>query len=246
MRLRMLAAVTAAALTTFAATTGCETEIVIDDGTSSGSTTGSSTGTGASGSTSSGGVCDGFFDEDGAGAVTITVRNQSPLPVFLPANCSGQPVFQITPTGGPDGNTYAYEPSCLQTCADLKTEPQYACGACAPASIRIGPGEARSFTWDGTALTAPTSMPAACWFEPHDGTCVERVAAPAQAYAFNVDGFAGCGAPGEACSCTSDGQCSGDPSGQQAYATPTKISFPQANQVEILFDICAFGCAEPF
>lgn len=244
--LRRLAALAAAATTTAAlALAGCETEIIIDDGnpTGSGSTTSGTSSTGSN--TTTGSVCDDYSDSEGPSAVVVTITNQSPFPIFLPAGCTSEPVLDIDPLEGPDGNAYGYDESCLQTCADLQQHPQYACGACAPASILLPPGTSRQLTWKGTALTPPRDMPATCWNVPQQaGTCVTEIGAPAQAYRFNVQGFADCGA-GD-CACTSEGLCSGDPSGQEAFSNVAKISYPEDGKVEILFDACAFGCAEPF
>lgn len=249
-RRSVVLALVVAASTSLVVATGCQTEIIIDDGTTSGSgaTTGVTTSVGSTSvTTGSGPNCAAFSDSEGPSPVTVLITNSSPQPIFLPANCVGEPVLGISPTTGPDGNTYAYDGSCLQTCADLQKEPQFDCGACAPASIMIPSGGSREFIWDGTALSSATQMPASCWFAPQEASsCVQKLGAPSQAYAFGVQGFAECGDGTGSCACTPDGHCGGDPKGQEAFANPAKINYPSEAKVEILFDICAFGCAEPF
>ena len=169
----------------------------------------------------------------------IEVRDYESFGIY-----EGAPILDVTPASGPDGNTYAFDPSCLQTCADLQHEPAYECGVCAPASILIASGASRDFTWQGTALSAPRQMPAQCWDVPQQAdSCVTLLAAAPQTYRFLVNGFANCG--DGACACDSEGLCSGYATGQPGYATPSELLYPTKGKVEILFDACAFGCAEP-
>ncbi|MFO0616036.1 MAG: hypothetical protein U0414_25800 [Polyangiaceae bacterium] len=238
---------TAAALATSTAVfalVGCQTDITIEDGTTSSTSVGVTTSVSASASTGAVSFCDGYDDSDGSTSVTVTVTNASPFPLYLPADCTGAPILDVTPASGPDGNTYAFDPSCLQTCADLQHEPAYECGVCAPASILIASGASRDFTWQGTALSAPRQMPAQCWDVPQQAdSCVTLLAAAPQTYRFLVNGFANCG--DGACACDSEGLCSGYATGQPGYATPSELLYPTEGKVEILFDACAFGCAEP-
>lgn len=203
------------------------------------STTGGTTGATSSSSTGSGGACAGFEDAQGTAPVTVRFRNDTGMPVYLPGMCEGID-YTIKPTTGDDGVTYNFDSSCLQTCAHLQTEPPFSCGACAERVYLIAPGATRDVVWDGTGLLHGIAMPAACWAEPQGDICSKIVAAPAATYAVQAFGYSSCGA---GCTCDDQGVCFGVPEGQQAYADPVKFDFPTKNQVEVVFGVCAFGCA---
>jgi len=208
-------------------------------GGSSTATTGATTGTMTGGTTGSGGACGGFEDATGAAPVTVRFVNKTGLPVYLPGNCQGVD-YLLNPTNGSDGATYSYDSSCLQTCADLQTNPPFVCGLCAPTSYLLDVGATREVTWNGTGLKYEVPMPSTCWAQPqNNGTCPQIVAAPAANYAIQGIGFSSCG-PG--CTCDEKGICFGYPEGGKAYAELVKFNFPAQNVVEVVFNVCAFGC----
>jgi hypothetical protein len=204
-------------------------------------TTGSATTTSTSVTTGSGGACAGFADADGSDTVTIRFRNQSESTVYLPVGC--QTInFAIDPITGPDGVTYNYDPSCLQTCEALQTSPPYACGACLPRSYRLEVGATREVTWKGTGLKPDVKMPLACWAAPQQTTlCSQILAAPTASYRITASGFSSCGA---GCTCDAEGVCAGSAEGAPALASPVKFAFPTNDVVEVVFDTCAFGCPD--
>jgi len=212
---------------------GCGSTIVEDPGTTTGSG-------GTTASSGTGGLCEGFADEMGTAAVTVRFRNETGLPIYLPSLCSGVS-YSITPTGGSDGTSYRYDGSCLQTCEDLQTDFPIACGPCAPTSYLVPAGSSLDVAWDGTGLRPGAQMPAACFAAPDSGgTCSQVVAAPSGTYRAEAMGFEACGAE---CTCNAEGVCNGQPSGLQAYADPVMFDFPAAGLVEVVFGVCAFGCA---
>jgi hypothetical protein len=141
---------------------------------------------------------------------------------------------------GEDATSYPFETSCLQTCVDLQTQGPYACGACLPAAVRIGPGATRDVVWNGTGLRAGYTMPASCWADPQQtSTCSRIVAGPPGMWAVQAAAFRDCTGN---CTCKADGTCSGTASGQQASADPADFSYPSATEVNVVFSACAFGC----
>ncbi len=189
-------------------------------------------------SSGSGGACAGYADQPGSAQVTVRFRNEGGVPIYLPSSCSDV-AFSIDPVGGGNAATFAYDKSCLQTCQDLQTQPQYACGACAPRSYRLDPGSFRDVVWDGTGLTSVT-MPPQCWAQNNGNTvCSRVVAAPAGTYDVSVMGYATCGPD---CQCDAQGVCNGEAMGGQAYPNPAKLSYPSDNLVEVVFGVCAFPC----
>lgn len=202
------------------------------------STTSSSTNT--STTTGTGGACSGYEDQPGSATVTIHIVNETGQPIYLPSSCSTVQL-SIDRTGGDDGVAYAYDPSCLQTCEDLQTEPQYACGACAPTSYLLPAFGSRDVVWNGTGLQYDVPMPAECWASPGAGTCGRRVSAPAGEYAVQLTGYASCEG---SCECDPDGVCFGMPTGAMANTGVSSFVVPSANQVDVVFQTCAFGCAD--
>jgi hypothetical protein len=203
-------------------------------------TTGSATTGSTSVSTGSGGACSVFADAPGTDSVTIRFSNKSESPVYLPVDC--QTInFAIDPLTGPDGTTYNYSSSCLQTCEDLQTSPPFACDACAPASYRLNVGETREVTWKGTRLKYEIPMPPACWESHQQGMCPQILAAPAADYRITATGYSSCG-PG--CTCDNQGVCTGSAEGSQALPNPVKFNFPGNDVVDVVFDTCAFGCPD--
>lgn len=193
----------------------------------------------AGGSVGGSGGCDGFADEQGPSTVTVTFRNNSGLPVYLPRMCDVVSYSMAAGTAN-DPLTYVYDSSCLQTCEDLQTQPGYDCGACMPTTIRIENGGTYQTTWDGTALKA-AAMPASCWLDPQyaGSSCSQIVAAPAGSYNVQALGHMECQG---ACTCDATGLCEGTAAGSAAYSNTTTLSYPAQNAIEILFDNCAFGC----
>jgi hypothetical protein len=222
---------------------GCNVSVETDPTGAGGSTSSSSsTTTGSTSvSTGTGGACPGFEDAVGNDTVTVRFRNNSEDAVYLPVSCESID-FAIDPVNGPDGVTYNYDGSCLQTCEDLQKNPPFACGACAPKSYRLEVGATREMTWDGAGLKPNIPMPPACWAAPDKGgICSQIVAAPAASYRISALGFDSCGA---GCTCDAQGVCAGSAAGMQASASPVKFNYPADKVVEVVFDVCAFGCPE--
>ncbi len=198
---------------------------------------------GNGGGTSSGGngggdSCSDYDDQKvGKGTVTFHFQNQSPFPIYLRGSCADVE-YSITPQDGADQLQYAYDHSCLQTCHDRQTEPQFECGACAPSAIRVDPGKPYDVTWDGTALATGVVMPAQCYDEQSDSSCSEVRAAAVQSYAVSATIFSNC----DNCTCMADGTCSGFPGGQTAMTEPTTFVFPSQTSVDVPINDCVFGC----
>jgi hypothetical protein len=230
---------------TLAALMGCGSSVSEESHAAAGS--GGSGGSGSGGHTSAssgtGGACAAFADQEGVAKVTLHVKNQSPMAIYMPGLCSGID-YTIRPEAGSDGTSYTFDGSCLQTCEGLQTEPPFLCDACAPSSYVIPAGGSRDIVWEGTGLRT-ADMPAACWFQPGStvGGCGQIFAAPSGSYRVEATGYAQClGADDGGCECNADGQCFGPPSGQQAWVSPVTFDFPGAAEVDVVFDTCAFGC----
>jgi len=218
---------------------GCLSSVVDESRPGSGGSGGS--GAGASASSGTGGACAAFDDEDGTASVTVHFRNDSPMTVYLPVSC-GAVTYTIVPVGGSDGLSYTFDGSCLQTCEALQSGPPASCGACMEQTYLIPPGGSRDVVWKGTALQHDVAMPEACFgFDAPSGTCNRVVAAGAGTYRVEVTGYGSCG--GGECLCSEDGTCSGTATGLTAWADPAKFDFPAAAEVDVVFGICAFGCA---
>jgi hypothetical protein len=187
-----------------------------------------------------GGTCTTYADESGQKTVTVRFKNQTSQPIYLPGMCSGVQ-YAIRPTGGDDGTSYVYETSCLQTCEELQTDYPFDCGACAPLTYKLDAGQSLDVTWSGTHIQHGISMQQQCWFDTPLGTCSQIHAAAAGQYTVDVMGYSQCSGD---CTCDPSGSCYGDPSGLMAYPNPASFSFPSDDLVEVVFDFCAFGCAD--
>jgi hypothetical protein len=236
--MKILSLALAAAIVPLALLTACGNSVVGGGGQTStgggGNTNTTTTGLG-------GGACDPWTDFPGLSTVTVSFKNNTGMPIYLPMSCTDV-VYTITPPNAADSTRYVYDPSCLQTCQDLQTQPQYDCGACPEQSRRIEAGATYTLTWDGTGLGPYVDMPAACWSGGQaQSKCTNKVRASAGSYTFGATAYSTCGSSGGACTCTADGACAGG-SGSQAMGTPASINFPAANAVEVVFDTCAFGC----
>jgi hypothetical protein len=230
---------------------GCGSTVNDDDPAASGSGASGSggAGSGASGSGASGGStssgsggaggCAAFADQEGVGTATVRFRNDSPLPVYLPANCT-QINYTIRPTAGSDSISYVYGGGCVQTCEDRQTSTPIDCGACPEIAFVVPVGGTLDVQWNGTGLRT-AEMPAECYEGPADSSCSQIVAAQPNEYRVEVTGFGAC--EGE-CTCDATGQCFGTASGPQAWADVTDFDFPTNQLVEVVFGPCAFGCAE--
>jgi hypothetical protein len=215
----------------------CSARVDLDDGNG---------GNGGGGEGGSGGnvnpECVPFHDAEPASAITIRFINQTGQDVFLPATCDSLD-YSVTPSAGEDGVDYGPTGgACQQTCDALQSEDPLLCAAdaCAPSSIRLSTGQVREVVWDGRGQVG-AEMPLVCWHSKDAGTtCTQIVNAPAGSYDVFAQGFAECG---EACECDESGVCFGEASGWEAYANPASINVPSEGVVEVVFDVCAFGCA---
>lgn len=239
--MKILSLALAAAIVPLALLTACGSSVVGGGGQTStgggGNTTTTDTGLG-------GGACDPWHDYPSVAMVTVSFKNNTGVPIYLPMNCTNV-IYTITPPNPGDTTQYVYDPSCLQTCEDLQTQPQYECGACLEQTRRIEAGATHTLTWSGTGLGPYVDMDAACWQGGVAyGKCTDQVQAVAGSYTFGATAYSACGEGGSACTCTEEGACAGSPTGSQAMGTPAIISFPGANAVEVVFDVCAFGCPD--
>jgi hypothetical protein len=178
-----------------------------------------------------------YDDQKGTGSMVVRFENQSGLPIYLPMSC-GQIMFDMTEVGATNAPSFVFDHSCLQTCHDLQTQTPIACGACAPTSFLLQPGQTHDVTWDGTGLQSNVMMPSSCYLAPQ-ASCSEILAAPSGAYNVFATGYASCGTN---CACDSSGVCQGNAGGEQATANPVQAMFPAQNLVEVVFGTCAFPC----
>ena len=229
---------------TLATLAGCGNTVEVNTGGAGGagsSGTGKGSTTIATGSTTTGtgGACSGFADAQGSAPVTVRFRNNSNLPIYLPANCNAV-AYSITATNSPNGPSYVYDESCLQTCSDLQTQPQLQCGACAPSSYLLEPGATRDVAWNATGLSNRT-MPSSCWKQPspNQTSCGQIVDAPPGSFLVTAMGYASCDGN---CQCDAQGVCNGAATGAQAYPDAAKLNFPGDSLVEVVFGVCAFPC----
>lgn len=201
----------------------------------------SSRSTGVTKATSTGGsACNAFEDAISERPVEVRFRNKSTRDIYLPANCSGID-YSLSHLGEPpDQARYPADRSCLQTCDALKTEPRYACGACIPSSYRIPPGGTLVANWDGLGLVQ-RQMPNSCYAYPDSApvNCQELVYATPGTYRANVPGYGSC----TDCMCEPNGRCVGTASGDPAFPDVATLLVPAAAAVEVVFGVCAFGCA---
>ena len=202
--------------------------------TASGKTTAVGTGTTT---TSSGNTCSIYDDRKGSGSMVVRFENQSGLPIYLPMSC-GQILFDLKELGSMDAPPFVFDHSCLQTCHDLQTQTPIACGACAPSSFLLQPGQTHDVTWDGTGLKSGVMMPSSCYLMP-EPSCSEIVAAPSGTYEVLATGYASCGAN---CTCDASGICQGTAGGEQATSNSAQATFPSQNLVQVVFGPCAFPC----
>jgi hypothetical protein len=123
-----------------------------------------SAGSGESGSTG-GLVCDDYISEVGIGpSATMTIRNDSALPVFFsPLGCTWQAPILLS--HGPTGEFVAYvSDPCSVSCEEFMVND--ACWAecpdcAAPPLVRLSPGGTWIETWSGVSMRA-TSLPVEC------------------------------------------------------------------------------------
>jgi len=190
-------------------------------------------------SSSTGRTCQSYDDQGSAGTVSIHIKNQSSVPIYLPATC-GVIDYQLDPASGPDGLSYGpLGGSCLQTCEDLQTEGPVDCAPCAPSVFELQPNASVDVEWTGLALAYDIQMPSECWNDPSFGpSCAQLVMAQMQSYSITMTGYAECAGD---CACSDDGICYGDGVGQMAYANPATFDL-SSGEVSVVFDFCAFGC----
>lgn len=214
---------------------GCGSSVDIDPQSSGAGGSGGASTTSASG----GGVCSMFDDEESVHPVTVRFRNDSPKPIYLPVECT-KIGYTIKPAGGSDGMLYTYDYGCFGTCESLQESAPGTCGACPTMSYRLAPGATRDVVWEGTGLSKPLQMPAACWAPPKIGdTCNRILVAAAGTYVATAVAYDACE---DNCSCDAAGVCSARASGAQALSDAPTFVYPSASQVEVVFGTCAFGC----
>ena len=186
-------------------------------------------------------ACAPFLNQESEGMVTFRVVNQTGQDVYVPAFCDAV-AYGVQPEAGPDGAYYGDGGgSCNQSCEQLQSEDQYVCdgGQCPPSSIRVVAGETREFVWSGRGRE-DVEMRSECWFSEFGGpTCSQIVAAPPGSYRVTVGGFSECGAD---CTCNAEGLCTGQATGLEAVTEHPIFALPASGPVEIVFEVCAFGC----
>jgi len=220
---------------------GCDSSVIEVEGTG-GSTASGTGGSTASGTGGSGGqdACSDFADEQGSWSVTVRLRNESGLPIYLPAHC-GVLLYDLARVPD-DGVHYAFDPFCLQTCEDLQTQGIIDCANCPPTSILLPPGQTYEVVWDGTGL-ADAVMPDSCWHQPgqQGPGCPQIVAAEAGTYQIFAMGYESC--TDGSCQCDEQGVCDGAGTGMEAYSDPATLELGGGTAlVEVVFGVCAFPC----
>lgn len=219
---------------------GCGSSVTTGTGGDGGN--GGNGGSGGGSGGSGGAACAGYDDEQGTGAVTFHIRNETAQPLFLIGDCGSTPQYDLFQSGaGEDVTSWGgHDWGCLQTCEDLQTQGPIACGACAPSVIRIEAGHTMDVAWNGTGLRSGYMMPAACYASPGFDSCSRIVGAPAGTWEMRVSAYTQCS--GETCTCQPDGTCWGMPSGQMVSSNQAEFSFPSTSSVDVVFDACAVGC----
>ncbi|HZO17084.1 MAG TPA: hypothetical protein VFB62_27595 [Polyangiaceae bacterium] len=189
--------------------------------------------------------CLGYADEEAYASLTVRIRNDSALDIYLPAQCAWLD-YRFVPTEPSDAIYRNRSGGCLQTCAELQEEPQRACAAddCATTALLVPSGGSADLVWDGTGLLTGLDMPAGCYRDPNDAStpCSRIVAAKPGEYRLDITGYTQCGESG--CTCEPDGTCWGQATGQSATPDPMAFQFPASAPVEVVFNQCAFGCAD--
>jgi len=212
------------------ATAACNGQIIASGG-----------GGGAGGSGGDGGsLCAGHDDAVSTTTIALRVRNDTALTVYVPGGCD-QPTYLLQPQPGDDGLYYgATDGFCLQTCVDLQTSGQIACGACAPTVYAIEPGGTLEIPWDGRGLGQDT-MPTACFFDGFGSTCSRFYAADAGEYELSFAGYTEC----LDCMCGAEPPCFGTVAGESAVTEYAAFSYPADAVWEVVFSPCTFGCPPP-
>lgn len=197
------------------------------------------TGNGGAGSTGSGDTCPGFEDAKSTTPVTVRFHNNTGVPLYFLRNCSDIS-YEIHQLGNGDGVLYAFDPTCVQTCAELQTQPIADCESCVPTAYVIPAGGTHEMVWNGTGLKPVLDMPPACFFQQQDGYyCDQIISAAPTTYTLIARAFASCSA---GCVCDANGECTGSIAGADAYADPVTFGFPGESVVDVVFGACAFGC----
>ncbi|NUP05648.1 MAG: hypothetical protein HOW73_06265 [Polyangiaceae bacterium] len=221
-----------------AITAGCESEII--DASGGGDEGGAGAGGVGGGGDGGSGACAAFADAPEGSPVTIRFRNETGLTVFLPSTCSH--IDLEFDTTSPGSVAYWSPEACFQSCEDLQHEEQIACGPCAPESYELLPGATLELPWDGRGITR-VEMPEGCYQNsPGQASCGQVVAAPAATFRIAATGYSACG-EGDCMCDPATHACFGSPTGLIATANPATFDYPADGEVEVLFDICAFGCA---
>jgi hypothetical protein len=221
---------------------GCGGIVVVDpDGRAQTSGVGGSSSTAQSSTTTHSLICPEVDNEPTPGPVSFTARNLTGIPIYIPLqSCETPwaPSVQVIPAGGLDGLTYGLDPSCPQTCEDLKTQPPKECIVCAKGLQRLAPLETLTVTWDAATLKQQ-QIPAACSATNASMAC-QRILAPKPGdYSAFLTAISSC----STCNCTAEGVCFGMPDGAMSTAS-AKFTMPATNgPMELVFESCAFGCA---
>lgn len=198
---------------------------------------------GGSDPTGGGTNCSDFADAPEGDAIRISIRNDSPLDVYLPADCNSLD-FSMRRVGSEEDYYGNVDGFCLTTCEDFQTGSGVDCEPCAPGAMVIAAFSSMSVIWKRIGIHV-TQMPATCWLDDVTGpreTCSQIVGAEAGDYVMQaLAAYSAC----DGCEC--DGElCFGFPSGALAFTSDLSFSLPLADDsLEYVIDSCAFGCPEP-
>lgn len=214
------------------------------DGPGAGNEGGAGAGTNNGGSSNGGSTsCSDFNDAPNGDEFRISIRNDTPFDVYLPADCNSLD-FSMRKVGNDEDYFGNIDGFCLSTCEDLQTGSGVDCEPCAPASVQIPAFSSFAVIWSQIGIHV-AQMPAVCWQDDvnaPDESCSQIVRADAGAYTLEaLSVFNQC----EDCECQDD-FCFGFPTGMQAFTSDLSFSLPIAgNSLEYVIDQCAFGCPEP-
>lgn len=213
------------------------------DGPGAGNQGGDGAGNDGGNDTGGGSSCSDFKDAPDGEEVRISIRNDTPFDVFLPADCNSLD-FTMRRAGQEEDYFGNVDGFCLTTCEDLQTGSGVECEPCAPAAVQIQAFSSFSVIWRQTGVHF-SQMPASCWQDDisgPDASCSQLVPAEAGAYTLEALGvYNQC----QDCECQDD-ICFGFPSGTQAFTADLPFTLPVAgNSLEYVIDQCAFGCPEP-
>ena len=193
-------------------------------------------------------LCEDFENEPAEQAVSITIRNNGDVPIFLTGSgCSSE--IDLLLTNSEDVPLVWRNDGCDITCEDMRGGPLACDLACAvPPVIYVAPGGSYQETWSGI-IREQRNLPASCMGVDEDAdttttqTCSQKVVAADGHYHITAQAFdlvEGCENASCTCEPNVDGSCAVEgfgiaPMGGAREASAT-FKYPSAGSVDIAFD----------